>query len=247
VIAQVCIAALLTACTPAVWKAVTVLADMPKAKRRRSEAAYAVARAIAAGEAVALAAPDRLAVMNGCAERLRNLIQTTPRCEQALQVWEDGLRRTTGAAAYPDMSDPLALIACLIYSSDLAFEERMAAGLSLQAVHDVDVPTGYFLLSGFLEEISGYYQLQAHRKAGIADRLGDGERMCCPFCGLGDYDQTIIGCDRCTTDGGYVRTFPAWWTGGGRLPARVAPDPTAARARSRQRHERLVADLQQTM
>jgi len=246
VIAQAAIAALLAACTLAAWKAVTALAAMTRAARQRSQAADAVARAIVAGEAAALAASDRLAVMNGCAERLRDLVTTTPDCEQALQVWEDGLRRTCGTAADPGLSDPLALAACLIYASDLAFEERMAADRRLQAIHDVDVPTGYFVLSGFLDQISGYHQLTVHRRAGIADRLGDGERVRCPFCSLGDYDQTIIGYDRCITDGGFTRTFPAWWTGGDRLPARIAPDPLAARARARQRHERLAADLQQS-
>lgn len=246
-IAQATTAALLTVCTLLAWKAVATLAGMVRAARRRSDAADTVARSIAAGEAVAMAAPDRLATMIGCAERIRDLIQSTPGCEQTLQVWEDGLRCTSGAGADPGLSDPLALAACLIYCSDLAFEERMAAGRHLQAVHDVDIPTGYFLLSGFLDQITGSYQLTVHRRAGIADRLGDGERLSCPFCQLGDYDQTIIGCDRCTTDGGYIRTFPAWWTGGDRLPARVAPDPLAAQARSRQRHQQLAADLRQAM
>jgi len=187
-----------------------------------------------------------VATMVGCAERLRDLIRAAPGCEQSLRVWEDGLRLTSGPATNPGLSDPLALAACLVYSADLAFEEHMAAGRSLQAVHDVDVPVGYFLLSGFLEQIGGYYQLRVHRAAGIANRLGEGDRVCCPFCGLGDYDQTIIGCDRCTVDGGYTRAFPSWWTGGNRLPVRIAPDPLAARARSRQRQERLAAELHQT-
>lgn len=243
-IGQLISSALLAVGTLALYKGITVVVGKRKTGQRRGEVADAVALAIAAGEAVALAAPDRLAVMLGCAERLRDLIRTTPGCGQALQVWEDGMARTTGAAADPGLSDPLALAACLIYSTDLAFEERMAAGLSLRAVHDVDVPAGYFLASGFLQQISGFYQLQVHRQAGIADRLGDGERVTCPFCQLGDYDQTIIGCDRCTTDGGFTRTFPTWWTGGSRLPVRIAPDPLAARARSRRRHEQLAEQLQ---
>jgi len=246
VIGQLISSALFAVCTLVLFKGISVVIGRATGGRRRSEAADAVARAIATGEAVAIAAPDRLAVMVGCAEHLRDLIRATPGAERALQVWEDGLRRTTGAAADPSLSDPLALAACLTYCSDLAFEERMAASLSLQAVHDVDVPVGFFGLSGFLQQMPGYYQLQVHRQAGIADRLGKGEAVACPFCGLGDYDQTIIGCDRCTTDGGYVRTFPGWWTGGTRLPARIAPDPIAARDRSRHRHERMVRQLQQT-
>lgn len=244
---QLISSALFAVSTLVLFTSIKAVIRMDRKGQQLSEAADAVARAIAAGEAVATAATDRLAVMLGCAERLRDLILAAPGCEQELQVWEDGMRRTNGAATDPGLSDPLALAACLIYSADLAFEERMAAGLNLRAVHDVDVPTGYFLLSGFLQQINGFYQLQIHRQAGIADRLGAGQRVCCPFCQLGDYDQTIIGCDRCTTNAGYTRTFPAWWTGGERLPARIAPDPLAARARSRQRHEQLAADLQQTM
>lgn len=243
-IAQVISSAVLAVCTLALFTGIKAVIRMDREGKRLSEAADAVALAIAAGEAVAMAAPDRLAAMLGCAERLRDLIRAAPGCERALQVWEDGLARTTGAAADPGLSDPLALAACLIYSSDLAFEERMTAGASLRAVHDVDVPVGFFLLSGFMPQISGFHQLQVHRQAGIADRLGEGERVTCPFCGLGDYDQTIIGCDRCTTDGGYARTFPYWWTGGNRLPVRIAPDPLAARARSRRRHEQLAEEMQ---
>jgi len=190
---------------------------------------------------------DEIAVqLSAVAVWLRQLARAAAGQKQALRAWEDGLARTTGAPADPGLSDPLALAACLIYSSDLAFEERMATGASLRAVHDAYVPVGFFLLSGFMQQISGFYQLQVHRQAGIADRLGEGERVVCPFCGLGDYDQTIIGCDRCTADGGYARTFPAWWTGGDRLPARIAPDPLAARARSRRHHEQLAAQQQHT-
>lgn len=242
-IAQVISSAVLAVCTLVLFTGIKAVIRMDGEGKRLSEAADAVALAIAAGEAVAMAAPDRLAAMLGCAERLRDLIRAAGQ-EQALRVWEDGLARTTGAPADPGLSDPLALAACLIYSSDLAFEERMAAGASLRAVHDVDVPVGFFLLSGFMQQIIGFHQLQVHRQAGIADRLGEGERVVCPFCGLGDYDQTIIGCDRCITDGGYARVFPAWWTGGNRLPVRIAPDPLAARARSRRRHEQLAQEMQ---
>ena len=195
----------------------------------RSSTANRYAAAIAAGEAAARAADDRLALAAGCAVTLREVILAEA---AALVWWDKGLTELAASPVEQDVDEPLALAACLQYALDLAHDELRAAGRGYEA-NRTAVAMGAFLTSSMLDRIPGWSVLDRHRAAGIFDLVGPCDDLApmCPFCGLGVYDQTIIGCSECERGGEFTRTVPDVWTGGRALPKRIAPDLAAGRRR----------------
>lgn len=191
------------------------------------QAADAIAASIAAGEQDARDATDRLGLAAGCARTIQRLLPAEP---PAIDWWTrglDGLDSTGAITRVPGHYDPLRLAACMQYCVDLACDDLRAEVRHLEASR-TRIAMGAFLTSGLLERIDGWRHLEAHRETGIYAMAGNASDPAprCPFCGYGIYDQTILGCGQCATDGGLTRTVPAT-----ALPRRTAPDPRAAARR----------------